>query len=107
MKLWFNHSNNLDDFFGAESCQYAQAAYTRLQELLSELVLCTSPEKNVEPSTEMLCLGILVSTTNLTLTVPAFRIDESQCLLSQKKNNCNPFWESYLTLLLVLSLCQG
>lgn len=66
----------LDDFFGAEVSCYASTAYDRLLHLLSELGLNTSVEKNVAPTTEMLCLGVQVNTKDMTLTVPNFRLVE-------------------------------
>ena len=66
----------LDDFFGAETPEFADTAFLRLQALLGELGLQTSADKDLPPSTDMLCLGIQVNTTDLTLRVPDFRITE-------------------------------
>lgn len=66
----------LDDFYGAELPEFAEVAFLRLKQLLDELGLVSSPEKDSPPSTQMLCLGIQVDTELQTLTVPDFRIQE-------------------------------
>lgn len=66
----------LDDFYGAEFDVFADVAFLRLQELLDELGLATSPQKASSPSTSMVCLGIHVDTQAFTLKVPEFRVTE-------------------------------
>lgn len=66
----------LDDFFGAEKPEFAETAFHRLQALLGKLGLETSAGKDLQPSTDMLCLGIQVNTIDFTLRVPEFRITE-------------------------------
>jgi len=50
----------LDDFYGADSSARASTAFTALKQLLQELGLQTSPEKDSPPSTKQVCLGVNV-----------------------------------------------
>ena len=40
-----------------------------------------APEKDSPPSHEMLCLGIWINTSDMTLSVPAYRVEELQLKL--------------------------
>jgi hypothetical protein len=66
----------LDDFYGAAPPEKAFNAFERLQILLDELGLKSSPEKDCSPSTSMVCLGIAVNTIELSLAVPPSRVEE-------------------------------
>ena len=70
----------LDDFYGAEVPALANTAFATLH----SLGLVSSPDKDSPPAVEMVCLGILVNTEDLTLRVPvpgvslqAWRLDQS------------------------------
>lgn len=77
----------LDDFYGAEVPALAETAFASLQTLFDSLGLASSPEKDSPPAIEMICLGILVNTVDLTLRVPDSRLgelsDELQLWLSR------------------------
>ena len=60
----------LDDFYGAEVPTLANTAFATLQTLFDSLGLVSSPDKDSPPAVEMVCLGILVNTEDLTLRVP-------------------------------------
>lgn len=79
----------LDDFYGAEIPSVAHVAFDRLQELFDELGLQSSPEKDCQPSTRMVCLGILVDTEQMLFEVPKDRVIELHTELLQwtKFNN--------------------
>ena len=66
----------LDDFYGADLPARASTAFTSLKQLLQELGLQTSPDKDSPPSTKMVCLGIDVDSEEMSLSVPAFREQE-------------------------------
>ena len=66
----------IDDFFGAETEEFADLVVDRMIELFSELNLEASIEKDVAPTSELLCLGVWVNSLTLTLSVPNFRIVE-------------------------------
>ena len=64
----------IDDFFGAATVEEAPFVYNRLSFLLRELGLEISPEKCFEPSTRMVCLGIIFDTELLIISVPEDKI---------------------------------
>ena len=66
----------LDDFYGADSPARASTAFTSLRQLLQELGLQTSPDKDSPPSTKLVCLGINVDSEEMSLSVPPFRVQE-------------------------------
>ena len=66
----------LDDFYGADLPARASTAFTSLKQLLQELGLQTSPDKDSPPSTKMVCLGIDVDSEEMSLSVPPFRVQE-------------------------------
>ena len=72
----FSADAYLDDFYGAEYPSVAPTAFERLQNLFDELGLQSSPEDNCLPSTQMICLGILVDTVRMVFEVPQDRLLE-------------------------------
>ena len=71
----------LDDFYGAEYQSLASQVFSQLGQLFQQLGLDSSPEKDTQPSTSMICLGILVDTEAFTLEVPASHLEELQTKL--------------------------
>ena len=72
-----NHSiwNYIDDFLCVSTPAKIQASYVRLQELLAELGLTVSAKKLVPPSTQVVCLGILVDTVHQSISIPSEKLD--------------------------------
>ena len=68
----------IDDFYGAEHPALAQSTFDRLSSLLNDLGLQASEHKDVPPQHEILCLGILVNSRTMTISVPPFRVNELQ-----------------------------
>ena len=66
----------LDDFYGADLPARASTAFPSLKQLLQELGLQTSPDKDSPPSTKMVCLVIDVDSDELSLSVPPFCVQE-------------------------------
>ena len=64
----------IDDFFGAATVQDAPFVYNRLLFLLRELGLEISPEKCFEPSSRMVCLGLIFDTELMIISVPEDKI---------------------------------
>ena len=60
-----------------------QASFERLNDLLVELGLDISHHKTVTPRTKVVCLGILVDTTNFTLSIPEDKLKEIKNLIAQ------------------------
>ena len=72
MQLDFLADVYLNDFHGADSPMRASTAFTALKQLLQELRLQTSPEKDSPPSTKLVCLGVHVDSEEMSLSVPPF-----------------------------------
>ena len=72
----------IDDFYGAESSDSSELSFLRMNSLFAELGLMDAPEKDTPPSHEMLCLGVWINTLDMTLSVPAFRVEELQLELN-------------------------
>ena len=66
--------NYIDDFLCVSLPSKIDKTYYRLQELLSELGLTVSRKKLVPPSTQVTCLGILVDTVNLSVSIPTEKL---------------------------------
>ena len=66
----------LDDFHGADTPARAPQAFQNLKDLLHELGLQTSPDKDCPPSTNMVCLGVEVDSEHFTLSVTAARVQD-------------------------------
>ena len=73
-----------DDFFGAATVEEAPFAYNKLLLLLQELGLQISPEKCFQPSTRMICLGILFDTELVTISAPEEQVVKFKAELSTK-----------------------
>ena len=76
----------INDFYGADSADYAHASYAHMIKLINNLGLQTSPEKDVPPTHEMICLGVTVNTLTMTMMVPEFRLKDLQDDLSRWLN---------------------
>ena len=84
------------------------ATFTRLQGLLHELGLTVSDKKLVAPSTQVTCLGIVVDTVALSLSIPAEKLAVIKNLCSQwtSKQICTKKeLQSLLGLLLYVAKC--
>ena len=66
--------NYIDNFLCISLPSKIGKTYTRLQELLSELGLSVSAKKLVPPSTNVTCLGIVVDTTEFTVSIPVEKL---------------------------------
>lgn len=66
----------LDDFYGADLPARASTTFTSLKQLLQELGLQISPDKDSPPSTKLVCLGIDVDSEEMSLSVPPFCVQE-------------------------------
>ena len=73
----------IDDIFGAEEANKADYAFERIKEIFLQLGLLAAQDKDVAPAYVMLCLGILVNSLDMTLSVPEFRIAELHAELNR------------------------
>ena len=76
--LGYSCTNYIDDFGGAETPTKSAAAFQALGDLLRCLGLSTSPDKDSPLATSMVFLGVLVDTTNMTVSVGRDRLSELQ-----------------------------
>ena len=84
------------------------ATFNRLQELLQELGLTVSAKKLVAPSTQVTCLGIVVDTVALSVSIPAEKLTEIKSICSEwsSKQICTKKeLQSLLGLLLYVAKC--
>ena len=72
----------IDDFYSAEFSDSSDLSFQRMNSLFAELGLMDAPEKDTPPSHEMIYLGVLINTVDMTLAVPAFRLKELQLELN-------------------------
>ena len=73
----YNSINYSDDLAGCEAaCHRATAAFLALGNLLEELGLKESTEKACAPATSMTYLGVLFNTVDMTMSVPADKLQE-------------------------------
>ena len=82
-KMGYTADVYIDDFFGADTPELAYIAFVVLKTLLAELGLQMADDKEVSPSTTMLCLGIIFDTIAMTVSVPDFRMAELKDILNQ------------------------
>ena len=75
--------NYIDDFLCISVPSKIEKTYTRLQELLAELGLSVSDKKLVPPSTRVTCLGIVIDTTEFTMSIPTEKLQAVKDLCSQ------------------------
>ena len=90
--------NYLDDHLIFGDKDKCNKGFERLTVLLNELGLTINQKKNVLPSKQVVCLGILVDTENFTMSVPDKKMNEIRNLLenwkckkSCSKNNFNQY----------------
>ena len=66
--------NYIDDFLCASLPSKINATFVRLQGLLQELGLTVSAKKLVAPGTQVTCLGIVVDTVALSISLPSDKL---------------------------------
>ena len=69
-KIW----NYIDDLLCVSLPSKINHSYSRLQSFLEELGLTVSTKKLVPPSTQVVCLGILIDTETFTVSIPSEKI---------------------------------
>ena len=79
-----------DDFLCVSLLSKINHSYIRLQSLLQELGLMIITKKLVPPSTQVVCLGILVDTETFTVSIPPEKLQVITQMCSQwsSKNSC-------------------
>ena len=69
-------TNYIDDVNGHALPSKAFKSFNRLHQMLVELGIDISDQKVVSPSTSVICLGVEISTTNFTLSIPPAKLEE-------------------------------
>ena len=73
--------NYLDDHLIFGPKDKCQKGFNRLTNLLKELGLTINEKKNVTPATKVVCLGVMVDTTDFTVSVPEEKLASIKILL--------------------------
>ena len=100
--------NYIDDFLCVSLPSKINATFDRLQELLQELGLTVSAKKLVPPSTQVTCLGIVVDTVALSVSIPTEKLTVIKSICSEwsgKQICTKKELQSLLGLLLYVAKC--
>ena len=109
-KVAWQETDKLDRFRRQHAQQHPalNQIVERLGHLLQELGLEVSHHKTVAPSTQVICLGILVDTTKYTLSIPKNKLMEIKKIIAlwQHKKYCSKTQlQSLLGSLLYITEC--
>jgi hypothetical protein len=67
--------NYIDDFIGVAPIHDAHRAFYMTKKILADIGLPISEDKTVPPVSECVCLGIVINTNNLTLSIPKEKLN--------------------------------
>ena len=79
----YGGTSYLDDLIGVESPDVGMDAYLNLGTVLYDVGLCENEEKACPPSTTQVVLGVLLNTTEMTISVTEERLKEIKVLLEK------------------------
>ena len=84
-------TNYIDDIIGQATRSQAESSFNTLYNLLGELGLDISKKKLVPPSTQALCLGVMINTENFTISAPDEKLAEIKevCSQWQLRDHCS------------------
>ena len=100
--------NYIDDLIYVGLPSKIHESYSFLLSLLQELGLQVSQNKLVPPSTEVVCLGILINTVDKTISIPPEKLQEikNMCEKWKHRNSCSRTQlQSLLGSLLYITKC--
>ena len=98
----------IDDYVGVSVPDIAHASFASLFKLMNDLGLTISDSKLVPPSTQAVCLGVLINTENGTVSIPPEKlrqINDTVKLWMQKVTCTKRQLQSLLGLLLYVHKC--
>ena len=98
----------IDDYIGVGIPSVARAAFASLFKLMKDLGLTISDSKLVPPSTQVVCLGVLIDTEKGTVSIPPDKLSQINDTVRQwiKKTTCTKRQlQSLLGLLLYVHKC--
>ena len=101
--------NYIDDFVGMGILDVARVFFASLFKLMNDLGLTISDNKLVPPSTQVVCLGVLIDTENGTGSIPPEKLDQINDMVHQwmQKDTCTKRQlQSLVGLLLYVHKCE-
>ena len=102
----FKIINYIDDYIGVVLPSVASASFQFLCNLMQDLGLTVSLKKLVEPSAQMVCLGVLIDTENATISILEVKLRQILEMVKDHKKNCTKRQiQSLLGLLLCVHMC--
>ena len=104
----FDIINYIDDFLGFGTRSTAQASFKALYKIMQELGLTISEKKLVHPSTQAVCLGVLIDTVQGTVSIPKDKLEQVKTVVNEwsEKTHCTKCQlQSLLGLLLYIHKC--
>ena len=100
--------NYCDDLIGVELPEFAQEAFLFTKNLIENIGLSINPDKLVAPSAVVVCIGIQISVTRMTFSIPPEKMHDIRRLCNDwiMKERCNKKQlQSRLGKLLYISKC--
>ena len=89
----------IDDYVGMAAPDFAHASFNALFQLMGDLGLTISDKKLVAPSTQVVCLDILINTENGTVSIPPDKFIKFVTLCVNRlerhlvpRGNYSPYW---------------
>ena len=101
----FDAVNYIDDLGGAEVEGKANSAFETLGKILADIGILESKSKACSPAKQMLFLGILIDTENMTVSIDQSRLDQVKSLLDVWENKSEASLKETQSLVGVLSFC--
>ena len=100
--------NHIDDFLGFGTPSVARQSFQTLVELMQELGLAISDKKLIHPTTQAVCLGVVVDMVSGTVSIPPDKLTQVQQIVhewSDKKTCTKQQLQSLVGLLLYIHKC--
>ena len=104
----FKMIDYIDDYIGVGITSVAHASYVALLDIMSDLGLTVSQKKLVAPSTQVMCLGVMIDTVKGTIAIPPEKLEQINSVVRQwlnKKVASRCQLQSILGLLLYVHKC--
>ena len=77
--------NYIDDFLGYGTPDVARRSYDALLDVMAELGITVSEKKLVAPTTQAVCLGILIDTIKGTVAIPDIKLKDIKIMVKEWK----------------------
>ena len=80
-----NVINYIDDFLGYGTPDVARRSYDALLDVMTQLGITVSKKKLVAPTTQAVCLGILIDTVEGTVAIPPEKLKDITIMVKEWK----------------------